>query len=37
MAKYIYIFILYCDISNIIQYDNKTEFKDINYYFYNLN
>lgn len=36
MAKYIYMFIFSCGILNIIQYDNKTEFKNMNYCLYGL-
>lgn len=36
VAKYIYIFILYFGILDIIQYNSRTKFKDMNYYFYSL-
>lgn len=34
LAKYINMFIFYCKILDIIQCDNGTKFKIINYYFY---
>ena len=34
MTKYIYMFIFHFGIPDIIQYNNKIEFKGINYYSY---